>query len=204
MAFQQVPDTAEAVVQYLCNSVLFTNTYYFSFVGAYLLADLQDLAEAIDLWAGTEMRPLVAVSTSYVQTHVRGLDAANDLEAVNSNSAGVGAGGTTPLPLNVAWALKRISGKTGRSARGRVYIGGLATSALATDENYLLTTWAENLQNAHNDMTGYLSELAWYPVIVSRYSNGATRIPAITFPIESWEYTDTRLDSRRDRLPSPG
>lgn len=204
MAFQSVPDTAEVVIQYLMNSVLFTNTYYFTYTGVYMLEDLQQLADDMDQWAGNEMRPLLATACDYVQAHVRGLDAMNDLEAINSDSAGPGANGSNQLPINVSWALKRLSGNTGRSARGRVYLAGFSVGDLQTNENFISTTSAEGFQNAHNDQATYLTDSAWAPVIVSRYSAGSLRTFGITFNLENWEYTDLRLDTRRDRLPSPG
>lgn len=201
MAFQSVPDTAEAVIQYLQNSVLFTNTYYFRYTGVYMLSDLQQLAADMDLWAATEMLPLLNASCTYVQAHVRGLDEMNDLEAIDATNTGVGANGSAPLPINVAWALKRLSGQTGRSARGRVYIGGLATGDLQADENFLKQTSGDGFKDAHSDQGTYLTDGAWTPVIVSRYSAGLPRSVGKTFNIDAWEYTDLRLDTRRDRLP---
>lgn len=201
MAFQSVPATAEAVVRCIWSSVLVTMTFYASVAVAYDQQAIDDLAEAIDDWMSTDMLPELTDQLSYLSTEVRGLEQEVDFVASNSTGAGIGTGSSTTLPNNVAFAMKRLSGFSGRNARGRVYIPGLSAAFLQGDENYLLQTKADALKFALNNQLAYLTLAGWFPVIVSRYNEGEKRLFGVTFAVDEWDYTDLRLDTRRDRLP---
>lgn len=201
MAFQSVPATAEAVVQCLQNTAIVSFSMYAKQPVAYDGDLLQDLADATDLWMGTELLPLLCSQFSYTQTNVRGLESLNDLERTADAEAGVGEVATNLLPNNVAWCVKRISGQTGRSARGRVYVPGIASSSLSSNENFLSSAAADPIVAAFNEFQSYLSGTGWVEVIVSRYTGGAKRLTGVTFNVQQWSFTDYRVDSRRDRLP---
>lgn len=201
MAFQSVPDTAEAIVSYTLNGVTLSNSYYFGHPAGYDGNDLQNLADALDDWVVTEMLPLVLTSAVYNQVEVRGLENENDLVRIANAGAGAGSLNETPLPVNVAFCLKRLSGLTGRSARGRVYVGGIGAASLQSNENFISSTRADQFLDAHNAQFAYVTPYAWTAVVVSRYHNGAKRSVGEVETLLVWEYTDLRLDTRRDRLP---
>lgn len=201
MAFQPVLATAEAVVQCLQNTAIVTFSMYAKQAVAYDGDNLQELADATDLWMGTELLPLLCSQFSYTQTNVRGLEQENDLERSADTSTGAGGVATNLLPNNVAWVVKRLSGLTGRSARGRVYVPGIPSSYLSSNENFLSQTPADDILAAFNEFQSYLDGTGWTEVIVSRYTGGSKRLIGVTFPVENWAYTDFRVDSRRDRLP---
>lgn len=202
MAFQSVPATAEAVVQYIVNGLLVTNTFYFKQPVAYDLDALEELAAAVDEWVGTEWLPVFIDGLTYSQTVVRGLESENDFEVNDDTSAGTGTiTGSNPSPNNVTFAVKRLSGLTGRSARGRIYVPTIGTGQFQAVKNFIPQALADDWVNALSDQISYTGSLGWSPVIVSRYTGGSPRLFGVTFPITQWAYTDLRTDSRRDRLP---
>ena len=185
----------------LQNTVIVSFSMYARQAVAYDSDLIADLAEATDLWMGTELLPLLSDNVSYTITNVRGLESENDIERSSSVSAAQGGVAAVPLPNNIAFVVKRLSGLTGRSARGRVYVPGIPTSAQTSNENFVGQTFADNVLAAFNEFQSYLTGTGWTEVIVSRYTAGAKRLLGVTFPVVNWEYTDFRLDSRRDRFP---
>lgn len=200
MAFQSVPDTAEVVVRYDYSGRIWTNTFYAKFFGAYDQEDLQTLADITDEWVAEELFPLISSQISYKDVQVRGLEEVNDYTAESNASTGFGTdavGITTP---QTSFAIKRLSGFTGRSARGRIYIPPPGTDTLQANRNYLLAVYADAWVDALNALTGVWSSELWSAGIVSRYHEGSQRTFGLVFPLIGWAYTDLRLDTQRGRL----
>lgn len=201
MAFQAVPDTAEAVMVFLGDGGIMTNTHYAKFFGMYDLDDLQDLANVYDEFAADDLVPQLANDVQYLRTEVRGLSAINDLTAQQAAGTGLGLQSSSMYPSNVSWAIKRLSGFTGRSARGRVYVPGIPRNNTQSAGDSLNLSYAGDLRAAFRTIKDHMAPFNWTEVIVSRWENGAKRLFGITFNIEDWDYTDLIIDSRRDRLP---
>lgn len=203
MGFQPVPETAEINMVFTCNAVTVQNTFYGRRVGGYVLADLQALADAVDLafpatWV-SDMPPEVA----YVRTDVRGLALENDLLATQNLSAGVGTHLSSALPNNVTFAVKKLSGFTGRSARGRNFWIGVPRDQLDDlNENLVDSAFAAivvaNIDFIRATINGVGT---WSAVLVSRFADKAKRTTGVTFPWISTTNTDLRVDTSRARLP---
>lgn len=201
MAFQRVPDTAEVIVEFLLNSRPIVNTFYAERVGGYVLADLVSLASVVDLAVGTHFLPQQSDNGSYVKTLVRGLDLENDLVAEDNDNAGAGGVASEAQPANVTLAVKRASGFTGRSARGRIFWCMMPRNGLTADENFVSAAYAAAVTAATNEIALAINGAGWVAVIVSRFSNGVKRTEGVTFDWVTTSITDNRVDSRRDRLP---
>lgn len=202
MAFQSVPGTAEAVVRIQLNGVISTNTFYFEQGGGYTQSDIDNLASLVDAWVDNEYLPLISADAAYLSTNVRGLENIVDLAAVDSTGAGVGGVAQKPLPANVTIAIKRETGLTGRSARGRVYIIGMPITWLPTNENLVDPTLLTGMVAALNALrVDVAASSSWEEVVVSRYSNGVKRTTGVVFPVTTYINTDNTVDSQRGRLP---
>jgi len=201
MAFQSVPDTAEAVVKFLLNSVNFTNTYYAKRAGGYTEAQLGELAVAVDAWVEASIRPELGADTTYVQTTVRGLENIVDFEVIEAGGSGIGGVAVQALPVNLAFCVKRETGQTGRSARGRVYLAGFGLTYLAANENFWDSTDMADVITALNALRGEMLSASWTEVVVSRWTNGIKRPVGVTYEVTQYVPVDYRVDSRRDRLP---
>jgi len=201
MAFQSVAGVAEVVVRGLVNGQTITNTFYGNYGGTYGQAAITALAAAMDSWVDVELLPLLSSSYSYVECVSKGLENINDYTDSVATSAGPGAVGVDPFPNNVALAISRRSGLTGRSARGRVYIGGLPESILSGGEDYFVTASVNAFVDALNEVRTYMDAADWQEVIVSRWLAGVKRTEGVFFSVTDYVAVDTRVDSRRDRLP---
>lgn len=202
MAFQSVPETVEIAVLGTVNSQPVQNTFHARKVGGYSEADLENLADYIDATVVSYLLPYISNQVSYDGVEIRGLDSIVDLTGNNGDGAGNGAIVNSPMPNNVSFCVKKLSGFTGRSARGRVYIWGIPANYAGTNEDYIQTAVAEYYRTYVDEVRQVIDLAGWVPVIVSRYSNGALREEGVTYEWTTSAITDLRLDSRRDRMPS--
>jgi len=201
MAFQAVPDTAEIVVNYSGNGSTMANVFHAKKSGGYILADIVALADAVDAVIVADWLVRQADCFSYVSTVVRGLDEENDLEATNTDGAGPGAVATVGQPTNVTFSVKKTSGLTGRSARGRAYWIGMPAADLAADENTLDAGAVTAIVAAIDEIRIEIATAGWIPSIVSRFTNNAKRITGVTFEWTDSSAVNNVVDSQRRRLP---
>lgn len=201
MAFQSVPSTAEIVIEYSQNGKPLINTLYAEKPGGYDLADLTALAFVVDGNVAAAWLPDQTQDTSYVQTTIRGLEFEND--QVVSKNPGAGSGGilSDGLPNNVTIAIKKSSGQTGRSARGRMYWIGIPAEKLTSNENFVDTAYVTDIVDNMDSMRGSIDGSVWTPVLVSRFSNGLKRSTGKLFPWISNSAVNEVVDSQRGRLP---
>lgn len=203
IAFQRVPNTAEIDMIYTLNGVTVQNVFYAQLPTGYVQADLQALADKIDTaflaTFVTEMPPEVA----YIRTDVRGLDQINDLTATQNAGAGVGTHTGSAFPNNVTLAIRKTSGLTGRSARGRTFWIGVPDDEVAgADENFLKATWADAAVSDIGTIRNFIGTVGlWEPVLVSRFENKVERDEGALFPWTGESYVDRRVDTHRGRLP---
>lgn len=200
MAFQSVPQTAEAVVRYTNNGVISSLTFYGLYPTAYDQTAIDDLAAAVDGWAGTDLRSILAQETAYTTTSVRGLENAVDFFSVNATGAGIGSTTGEQLPGLVAFAVKRITGLAGRSARGRVFLP-VPQNDLGSDENQVAGARVTAYVAALNVLRADMLLAGWTEVVVSRYTLGAARPVGVTYPVTNYLATDTFIDTQRRRAP---
>lgn len=204
MAFQAVPETVEIDLIFTQSGEIAQNVFYAKLIGGYTLTDLEDLAARIDLqWDGT-WKARQTGETIYLRTEVRGLAVENDLFAENNDSTGPGTHVGIEMSNNVTFAVRKLSGLTGRSARGRTYWIGLPVSELlANDKNQLEPVYTALVVAAVDDIREAINgEGDWLPVLVSRFSGGVKREFGVTFPWNSSSNVDNRVDTQRRRLPA--
>ncbi len=203
MAFQPVLDTAEIDMIYTLNGVAVQNVFYARLTGGYTLTDLQALADMIDSAFLTTFFTEMPMEVSYLRTEVRGLAVENDLVASQNAGAGTGAHAGAALPNQVTLSIKKTSGLTGRSARGRTYwIGIPETVLLAGDENFVSVLWSDAAVADIDFIRILIATVGlWEPVLVSRFANGVKRTEGKLFPWTGTINVDTRVDTNRGRLP---
>lgn len=204
MAFQPVLDTAQIEHIFTLHGVAVQNVHYAEIPGGYALANLQALADAIDAAFATTFTLDMPSEVSYIRTDVRGLAVENDLVATQNAGAGTGTHAGVALPSNVTFALKKSSGLTGRSARGRTFwIGVPDNVATGSGENFVTSAWADAAEADIDFLRAAINGVAgWNAVLVSRFQNKVKRAAGKTFPWLSTSYIDQRLDTQRSRLPT--
>lgn len=200
MAFQSVPDCAQATVIQTLNDSLINTTLGFHFdTGQYVQSDINALAVAIDAWFGTEVLALLSSGLVYQQTDVRGLENIADLEASINTTQGIGADTNDPLPALTAACISFRTGFSGRSSRGRNYIAGLSTANMDTNENLIVQSTVDALVAAYEEIPTYLGASGWEHVVISRFSLGVPRVTGTFLPVTTYLFTDRRWDTQRRR-----
>ncbi len=200
MAFQSVPETAEVVIEYSQHNEEYVNTMAARLPGGYTQADIQALADAVDTAVAASWRPLQTNECTYVETRVRGLESANDLEAFQNAGTGPGAVAVKSNPGNVTLSIKKGSGLTGRSARGRLFWIGLTQTQLSIIENIVGAVDVGNIVSGVNAVRVAIEVTAWQPVIVSRFAAGVPRPVGVTFNWTTTSAVNNDVDSQRGRL----
>lgn len=203
MAFQPVPDTVEVDVIYTMNAEIVQNSFYASLAGGYAIADLDLLAAAVGVAIVASWLPQQNADALYLRTEVRGLAFENDIVAEDSVGNGPGLLGGVPLPNNVTFAVKKASGFTGRSARGRTYWIGMPQNKLQiANENLVIAAYVTSVVAAVDAIRVAINAAtSWSPVLVSRFADGVKRTTGITFPWIGTSNVNSVVDTLRGRLP---
>jgi hypothetical protein len=169
-------------------------------VGAYDQAAIDALAGAVDDWATVQLRPILASEATYVNTHVRGLTSAIDLEADNGDGTGAGGELGEVLPNNVSYVIAYKTGLTGRSARGRGYLFGIPNVALDANEDVVTAAYRAAVESCFDNLPAFLVAQDWRHVVLSYVTAGVANVPAVIRPVTDYITTDARIDTRRKRL----
>lgn len=200
MAFQSVPQAAEAVIAYQMNGENVFNVIAATRFQAYDLADLTVLAEAVDASVAADWLPVQSQDVNYLNTTVRGLEFENDQEVVVDTGAGAGLAASKTLPGNVTFCVKKTSSFTGRSARGRLYWIGMTPGQLQSNENLLNVVDADAIEAAIDAMRAAISATVWTAAIVSRFKDNVKRTVGIVNVWVDSSFVDLKVDSMRPRL----
>lgn len=200
MAFQRVPNTAEVTILYQQNTEIMANVFHAELATGYDFADIAALASAVDQSVVDNIRPIMSVDATYLRTEVRGLDEENDLSDTDDTGTGLGSIAGQGLPNNVTFSVKKESGRTGRSARGRWYFVGMPDSYLGANENQIIPASSDDIVQALEELRADVNATAWSPVIVSRFTGGALRNEGVTFPWISVVAVNVFIDTQRRRL----
>ncbi len=203
MAFQPVVDTVEIDIIYTQHGEAMQNVFYAKLPGGYVLADLAALAVGIDAQVQGTWKAQQVIEAFYSRVEVRGLAVQNDLIATNNTSAGVGVLLGGALPNSVTLAVKKESGLTGRSARGRCYwIGASLGKLKPSDENEFQTVYVDDIVFAVDSIRMQIPSIGlWEAVLVSRFSEGVPRATGLTFDWNSSVAVNEVVDTQRGRLP---
>lgn len=203
MPFVAVPNAAEFIIRGSVEGQEVVNTFYGVHTTTFDIAEL-DVAAGIlsSVWSG-DILPFLSSSYSFAGVHARGLRTPVDIETDDVSDAGVGGVATGALPNNVAFCVKRLSGLAGRSARGRVFIGGIPF-AERSSTNVFDVSWAADIVAGLNGLRTAWVAADWLEVIVSRRTAGVANIPPISRLVNAYVASDLNADSQRRRLPGRG
>jgi hypothetical protein len=200
MPFIPVVDVVEVEVVGSKATKNVENTFYYKFPGVINQSDIDALTAAVASVVLANFVPQLPSDWVGVEVHAR--DLTSNIAVQSSDVSIAGAAGTvtgTPLPNNASFALKRVSGLTGRSARGRIYWMGLS-DAQTSAPNVVGAPTAVALAGVLDTLDAAITLLGWQPVIVSKFTGGVARGAGVTFPIIHWLFTDLRVDTMRERM----
>lgn len=183
MAFIPVPDCCEAGIEFFLDAVPSVITLGFRHTGGggYDISGLADLATAL---VTSFITPLVGDQTSdvvYSNIHLRSLDAENGA-VFDQPLTAVGTNGTSGVANQVSMTVSFLTGIAGRSYRGRNYVAGLPTAALADQRNWN-ATYIGRLLEDYQTMDLALPAVDSEHVVISRFQGGETRSPGVATPV---------------------
>jgi len=201
MAFQSVPNCAEAVINCTYGGKAIANVLNFVKSGGYNATDIGNLADAVDDAVGNLYLPVLSDGVAYVSTLVRGLELINDLTQVVTTSAGAGAVTGGPFPANVSLCITLRSGLTGRSARGRFYAMPTGISNQSAT-NTFSSTYVGDVEDFLIGVRSSAAGQGWNMCIVSRRTLNAARPVGVNFLVASIGARNNTMDSQRGRLPA--
>lgn len=201
MAFQSVPDVAQATFHFVSSGVEMVNVLNFARPGGYDQAAIDDLALEMDTAVNGQWLDQICNAVDYTGVTVKGLADIIDLFAINADSAGPGTATGNQQPNNVTWAMRFTTGATGRSARGRMFVVGLPANRIDVPTQTILTTYANNWVTAIDTTRLAAAGAGWTFCIVSRFTEGAPRDTGVYRVVTGIGYHDQILDSQRGRLP---
>jgi hypothetical protein len=180
------------------------NVLNFKFPGIPSETDLSQLADDIEGWVTDLYSPCFNPGTALqniVVTDLTTETGAQVTHLVDPPIAGTLSG--DGLPDNVTLAVKHVTAKRGRSYRGRTYVPGLASSALA-DSDTITTDYQTLVGNAFEGLlaTPFPGHGETF-VIVSRCQDKAWLTDAVVTTVTG-SAVDPDIDSMRRRLKGRG
>jgi hypothetical protein len=203
MAFQPAPACAQAVLR-IGNTVggdfAYANVLNFTTIGgtSYTEGRLNDLGSLLMAWDTGHMDGVRQSGYSLMDIELRGLESAEAAYFTQAvNNPGVVAGDS--LPPNVAACVTLTTGFTGRSARGRMYIGGL--SEVQQDGGTLTAGVVTGINDGCQALLDALvADDNFQLVVLSRFTGGAARVTANPLVVTEMKLRDAVLDTQRRRI----
>ncbi len=167
--------------------------------GALTSADLNTIAEAAQTWWHNSYRNQFGGSIVLDQIQVRKLDPSDPLAL--DYTVGLPEGGTrtsgdaTEEPANVSVAMSERTGLAGRKYRGRMYVPGIGTTDVTSDDR-ISTPAVVRLVGIISALISAYIDINFPLCIFHKADNTFTNVT-------SW-VIDAILDSQRRRLPGRG
>jgi len=197
MALGIVPNGIKVELNGVQNGVPIVNRFFVTQTSTVGSGDLDDvIVETLAFWNVYK----AALHNSFTLQNITATDVsvANGIQTILPLTTGnVGAAGGDPAAANAALCISLRTNFTGRSFRGRMYIGGLPTLVFADAQN-VDTTTAATFAGWFEDFITALGTINKTLVVVSNYAAGVVRVVALATEIISI-IVDTKIDSQRRR-----
>lgn len=201
--FIPAADVAKLVMKYLIFNQQVHNVHYFSRSGGYDASALNDLVQAAkDSWLANFITLMSGEVTlmDITATDMSVEDGATSTVTVNTACTNAGAILQT---IGNTLAVKFLTGLSGRSFRGRMYVPALFAANVNDGivDTTLAGIWVDAITAFFDDI---LADTADQHVIVSYQNDCEWRDNAVVTPVQAYNYTDRFLDSQRRRLTGRG
>jgi len=192
-----VPNGIKVEMNYTQNGIPVVNRFFVTKTSAPTSADLDDVIVATldfhnDL-KNWQHPTLVLQNITATDVHVA--NGTQTILPITTGGAGVGSG--APAAANAAQCVSLRTNFTGRSFRGRFYVGGLTDVGLADAQNWS-TTQSTAIAGYFADFMTALTAINQTLVVVSNFAAGVVRVVALATEIISI-IVDTKVDSQRRR-----
>lgn len=205
--FQPVAKTVELTVQALFNGELVENKFYAQGSSAITDTMVAALAGVVDNWVGATWLAVLPDTYVYTRSIARDLTTEASFEVVNAGHGGTPGGlAVAGLPNNVSLAVHRDTGLSGKKAKSRVYIPGIA-NGFVTTPNIITsagaTAFIDALDTLRSDILADSSN-TWLYGYVQRIIDHVKLATGNFIEVFGHSLVDHVLDSQRARLPLHG
>lgn len=199
--FVPSPLVVEAELLYLLDGQQMENTLYFQLAATPTILTMAALASDLHAWWADQIAPQTTAALTLRGIKVTSLES-ETAPAFELPLAVTGAESSPPLPNNVTFVVKFLTGGRGRSSRGRNYIVGLMESQVTG--NTVASSTRAAFVAAYNDLrdSGTMPNGTWG--VYSRRHDLAWRTEGLFQEITGVAVTDDIVDSQRRRLPGRG
>jgi len=198
MAFIPTPNAVKCAVVGTIDSQECTTTLWFLGAGPAGVSDLSTLALAVIDWMTNEVLPLLSngYALDAVEAYAQDSNTAPAITNVTGLPA-VGAVNSATQAPQVAGCITFSTINRGRTSRGRNYIPGIPTNALATPGT-MGNTFLAAMQAAYGALNSYTSVGGYTHVVVSHYHDHSARTAGLPQSVLSYSM-DAPLDTQRRR-----
>jgi len=199
MSFIPTPQGVEVTFHGAIGDQPCVNVIHVNVNSAVLDADLTIIAGICDDWFINDILPQVTADYGLLRTVAKDISVENgaEQEVVHSPTepgTGTGAG----LPANAALVTTFGTAKTGRSYRGRFYLGGLRQNAQVSVQT-MDGTFAGVIAGTFTDLIDGLNAFSYTLSVLSKVANGVARVAGVLTEIIT-VITNTRIDTQRRRV----
>lgn len=202
MAFQAVPNVCRVNVRATLLGEQMENVFHLvkTTPSPFTAAEVLQVADTtLAAWAAN-MLPNLGGNYVFREVVTAALDSdgAPTATSVPGTPPSGGAAGEA-LPAQNALVITHRTGLTGRSFRGRTYIGGLTESQ--TSGNNVTAAAGDAIADAFALVKGAWVTEGWDLVVVSRYANKVARPTGIFTRVLASVIRDYQMDRRSSRMP---
>lgn len=180
------------------NGIPVVNTWHVDNGAAVLPSDLAAVANAFQTWFQAFPLPFMHSSYTLNQIIATSLESVGGIQHINTlTTANAGGNSTAPAAANAALVISWRTANTGRSYRGRSYMGALVNSDLADAQN-VTAGIAAAYAGQGAALISAITALGKKLVVLSRFVALVARVVPIMTEIIAL-IVDTKIDSQRRR-----
>ena len=198
MVFQSTPHGVEVEVKGRQEDVPVVNVYHVNVGATPTPTDLDNIRDIFSTWMTSTWLPNVHTSYTLDSITAKDIEVEDGPEsAIAFTTDNTGAAGGEPSAANAALVISWRTARTGRSFRGRTYLGGLPNAELVDPHN-VNPTYAGTVAAIGDALMTALTAAGYTLSVLSRISAGVARVTGLLSEIIQ-VITDTKVDSQRRR-----
>jgi len=198
MAFQTTPNGIEVALHGAQEGIPVVNIFHIKAPGAVTFTDLENIETVFQEWVDSDWLPML--HNTYVLNDFTVLDISEEdgikvtHPYVSGNAGGVGG---DPTPANAALVVSWRTAQTGRSYRGRTYVGAIGNNFMVDPHN-VDSTFASGVADNMAALKDAIETAGYTLSVLSRVLNKVVRVVGVLTEIVSI-IVDTKVDSQRRR-----
>lgn len=199
MAFIPLPGGIKVTMELALNNEPIVYVFHVAYANPIVSANLAFLTDLVRDWWNLEFRQ--NFTTTIALERVVALDVSEEdglVDVLDVSPPIAGTIASTAAPNNVATVVTKLTGFSGRSFRGRVYLAGIAQAEVV--DNFIGNTLAAAILVDMQSLATQLQTNDYDFIVASYRANNAPRVTAVGTPITAFAM-DTRIDTQRRRLP---